>query len=128
MVAVAISLDPNGRLSAGPDVSLRGLIIPRGMPVEELVIRIRKEALTILDQEMVHDPSLLKSKVEAHLNEFFANDLKSSPLVHVLVMRANIQARPFDPGSNIQARPFDPQEKKVDEKGRRVIRKLKSEN
>ena len=117
MVAVAISLDPNGRLSAGPDVSLRGLIIPRGMPVEELVIRIRKEALTILDQEMVHDPSLLKSKVEAHLNEFFANDLKSSPLVHVLVMRANIQARPFDP-----------QEKKVDEKGRRVIRKLKSEN
>ncbi len=44
MVMMAMSIDQSSKLLAGPDVSLRGLILPKGVPAEEFVIKVQAEA------------------------------------------------------------------------------------
>lgn len=50
VVTVAITLDGNCKTIGGPDISMRGLILPRGMSPEDFLVRLKDEVLAILKQ------------------------------------------------------------------------------
>ena len=75
----------------GPDVTFRGVILPRGIPVEDFVQELRQSIEGIISKANASGPvtpdevrSVLIEKLEAH----FARDLRSSPLLQVMVMRS----------------------------------------
>jgi ribonuclease J len=91
LVVIAITVDPKGAVVGGPDVTLRGVILPRGIPVEDFVQELRQSIEGIIGKANAAGPvtpdevrSLLIEKLEAH----FARDLRSSPLLQVMVMRS----------------------------------------
>ncbi len=91
LVVIAITVDPKGAVVGGPDVTLRGVILPRGIPVEDFVQELRQSIEGIIGKANASGPvtpdevrSLLIEKLEAH----FARDLRSSPLLQVMVMRS----------------------------------------
>jgi len=91
LVVIAITVDPKGAVVGGPDVTLRGVILPRGIPVEDFVQELRQTIEGIIGKANAAGPvtpdevrSLLIEKLEAH----FARDLRSSPLLQVMVMRS----------------------------------------
>jgi ribonuclease J len=101
MVAVAVTVGSEGELLSGPDVSLRGLIVPRGVPVEELVIKIRQQAKVCVEELVGKHSSEeevatnLKEKLVLGLGDFFEREVRSNPLIHTLVMRATREPKVF---------------------------------
>ncbi|MBU6452104.1 MAG: ribonuclease J [Cyanobacteria bacterium REEB67] len=101
LVALAVSVDKNGKLLSGPDVSLRGVILPRGLPAEEFVIRLTDEAKKIIAQAEPHDlvsAETVKDLLFEKLTDYFQDQLRSNPLLQVVAMRASLA--PADNGAN----------------------------
>lgn len=87
MVALVVSIDDQG-LIKGTDVSLRGIILPRGLPAEEFVINLRTRAEAIIKTLKSNEPDQIKEVLVEKINQYFNDELRSKPLLHVLVMRA----------------------------------------
>lgn len=88
MVMVAMSIDQSAKLLAGPDVSLRGLILPKGVPAEEFVIKVQDEAKRLLaelsDNQQVPKEAL-KQQLALGLTEYFEENVKASPFVQIIL-------------------------------------------
>ncbi len=93
LVALAVSVDKEGKLISGPDVSLRGVILPRGLPAEEFVIKLTDKAKEILkeasDQQKCSADNVRNLLFE-ELTKYFQNELRSNPLLQVVAMRASL--------------------------------------
>lgn len=87
MVALVVSIDDQGGIK-GTDVSLRGIILPRGLPAEEFVINLRTRAEAIIKALKCNEPDQIKEVLVEKINHYFNDELRSKPLLHVLVMRA----------------------------------------
>lgn len=88
LVMVALTVDHNHRMLAGPDVSLRGLILPRGTPVEEFVLRIQEEAASIVARFAAANETKngdLSQELKRALGDYFLSSVKASPLVQVVL-------------------------------------------
>jgi ribonuclease J len=88
LVAVALTLDGKREIIAGPDISLKGIIFPRGMTPEEFVSKVRDEVKSILLVKPTVDALAEKELshfIQGALQGFFAEKLRSRPLVQVLV-------------------------------------------
>src|SRR5262245_3452365 len=44
LVTVAITIDGSKNLISGPDITIKGLTLPRGVPAEEFVIKVQEQA------------------------------------------------------------------------------------
>lgn len=84
---MVVSIDDQG-LIKGTDVSLRGIILPRGLPAEEFVINLRTRAEAIIKTLKSNEPDQIKEVLVEKINQYFNDELRSKPLLHVLVMRA----------------------------------------
>ncbi len=88
LVTIAITLDEKKQIIAGPDVGLKGIILPRGLSPEEFVIKVQGEVRNILHVKPTvnaleeHD---LSHFIQGALNRYFAEKMRAKPLVHVLV-------------------------------------------
>jgi ribonuclease J len=94
LVALAVSVDKEGKLLSGPDVSLRGVILPRGLPAEEFVIRLTNRAKEILAKAPPNEVSSadnVKNLLFAELTKYFQDELRSNPLLQVVAMRASLK-------------------------------------
>ena len=88
LVTVAIAIDENRHLLDGPEVGLRGIILPRGVSPEEFVLSIQREIKKVLADKPVVlklNESDLRSFLIGALNRFFLAGPKSSPLVQLVV-------------------------------------------
>lgn len=88
LVLVALTVDQNMQVLAGPDISIRGLILPRGVPAEEFVLKVEDETEQILKRIAAGDKprgAALKEELTRALNEYFTTKVKASPLVQVLL-------------------------------------------
>lgn len=97
LVIVAMSVDPASKLLAGPDVSLRGLILPKGLPAEEFVLKVQEEAKRLLE-ELIENPQIpkeaLKHQLALGLADYFEENVKASPLVQIILNEvANSKSR-----------------------------------
>lgn len=86
MVALVVTIDAGAIRNI--DVSLRGIILPRGTPAEEFVINLRHKAETVVAELKSAEPDEIKQALVQKLNHYFVDEFRSLPLLHILVMRA----------------------------------------
>ncbi len=96
-VTVTVTVGRGAKLLAGPDISLRGLILPRQLSSEELLERIKEEISAAFKAHSASEgiKAQLKERIRSRLVEFFRSRMKSQPLIHVIVQ---------DPASGKQSR------------------------
>lgn len=88
LVTVALTLDKEKRVIAGPDVTIRGLILPRGIPAEEYVLKVQEEVAAIIENKATIaklDGSDLRNYLSGCLNGYFAEKIKARPLLHIVL-------------------------------------------
>lgn len=87
LVIVAITMDKAGEIMAGPDVSIRGLILPRGIPAEEFVLKIKDEVLAIISRgkASAFGKSEVSAFVQSNLACYFSERIKANPLIQVIL-------------------------------------------
>lgn len=88
LVIVAVTMDQDRKVIVGPDVALKGVILPRGLPIEEFIITVQNEVKTFLSNSAVVDKLEirdLQSYLIGSLNRFFAEKMRAKPLVQVLL-------------------------------------------
>ncbi len=88
LVVIALSMNKQREVIAGPDVSLKGLILPKGIPAEEFVIKVQEELRTILDDRKTLSAlsrTDLRSYLQGRLNRYFVQNMKASPFVQIVL-------------------------------------------
>ena len=88
LVIVALTIDADRKIAAGPDVSLKGVILPRGLSVEEFIVTVQREVRTFIANRAIVDKLELRdlqSYLLGSLNRFFAEKMHAKPLVQVLL-------------------------------------------
>lgn len=88
LVIIAVTVDHQRNLLTTPEVSMRGVILPRGVQPEEFVLKIQEEVRRILTAEpqasaLTHGD--LRSYLVGAMNRFFAEKMRAGPLVQVIV-------------------------------------------
>jgi len=88
LVIVSITLGTTHQIVAGPDVSLKGVILARGLTPDEFIVRVQNEVKEILltrPAVEVLDREDLKSFIQGALNRYFADQMRAHPLVQVVL-------------------------------------------
>ena len=88
LVTVVVSLDSHSKIVAGPDVSLRGVILPRGVPAEEFVIGVQDAVRSVIaDSGELHELSGSDAEAYLHgaLSRYFEESMRAHPLVQVQI-------------------------------------------
>jgi ribonuclease J len=84
LITVVVLLDDNHNIVAGPDVYMRGVILPRGLPAEEFIIKVQTEVKRILANHKAID-SLnsqdLTDFLHGAMQCYFENEMNTEPLV-----------------------------------------------
>ncbi len=88
IVVIALTLDYKKGVLAGPDISMRGVILPRGMSPEEFLESVKEEVLLSLrDKTAIASlqDGALKNYIVDSLSSFFLEKMKSKPLVQLVL-------------------------------------------
>lgn len=88
IVIIALTLDYKKGVLAGPDVSMRGVILPRGMSPEEFLEQVKDEVLLSLkDKTAIASlaDGALRNYIVDSLGTFFLEKMKSKPLVQLVL-------------------------------------------
>lgn len=88
LVSIVVSLGENHSVVAGPDVSIRGVILPKQMPAEELVLAVQDKVRAVFSKlnESNDRPDMsLSSYLESELKTFFESSMRLCPLILVRV-------------------------------------------
>lgn len=88
LVSVVVSLDDDRKILSGPDISIRGVILPRGVPAEELVLRVQDQVKGILkDRKTLGKLGAddIASYLKGALKHYFTKEMRAQPLVQVQV-------------------------------------------
>ncbi len=94
LVTIVVTVNNKGEIVVGPDIALRGIILPRGVPAEEFVIMLSKKVEAILKEgaragEDVGSADGARQALIKHLEVYLQEELKINPLLQVLTMHAN---------------------------------------
>lgn len=88
-VVVALTVDQERNIVSGPDVSLRGLILPRGLSAEEFLIRVKDEVEKSLKDSLAAAAHIeteeLRARLHGALTAYFAETAKSRPLIQFVL-------------------------------------------
>lgn len=101
VVNIVLTLSKDREVVAGPDISIRGLILPRGVLPEDFLSQLKQDVLEILQNKAVLaklQGDDLRQYLLGAINKHFAQNLRSTPLVQLLIQevsfsRKNIPAR-----------------------------------
>jgi ribonuclease J len=91
LVVIAVTVDERGKVVGGPDITLRGVILPRGIPAEDFVQELRHHIEGIIVKTYAKSlvtPDELRAVLVEKLSEHFSSNLKSNPLLQVIAMRS----------------------------------------
>ncbi|MDX1986448.1 MAG: ribonuclease J [Candidatus Obscuribacter sp.] len=100
LVSVVVTVNEKGMLAAGPDVAMRGIILPRGVPAEEFVLMVRARVEQLLkegERSKLLSADGVKQIIEEGLAAYFSDTMKIRPLLQVVAMRANAMLREAQP-------------------------------
>ena len=95
LVTVALTLDHERKVLAGPDVNLKGVILPRGVPAEEFVIKVQAVIKAIIEDRSVMDKMEdreLRTHLTAALGKYFDERMRANPLVQILLHNVSVDA------------------------------------
>ncbi|HEY9870225.1 MAG TPA: ribonuclease J [Candidatus Obscuribacterales bacterium] len=102
LLSIAVTLNHQRNILAGPDISMKGLILPRGTAPEEFVLSIKDVLVRIL-REAAPLPELSGSKLQdyllAELYRHFEENVKSRPLIQLVVQEVVLSKTKASPRS-----------------------------
>ena len=90
LVSIVLSLNPDGSIIAGPEVSIRGVILPFDTPAEEFILQIQEEIEKIsfnLGDSAVLSQFEMTEHFKSQLKLFFKKTMRAQPLI---LMRVNL--------------------------------------
>ncbi len=97
VVNIALTISTDKKVLIGPDISIRGLILPRGVSAEEFLDQLKQDIERILDK----DPAVeklggidLKNYLLGAINKHFFESMKSQPLVQLLLNEVALREEP----------------------------------
>ncbi len=94
VVNIALTMSSNGEVLLGPDISMRGIILPREVSPEEFLENLKNDFLKFTDK----DPALkrlkgldLKNYILGKVNKHFQETMKFQPLVQILLQEVSVK-------------------------------------
>lgn len=102
LLTIVVTVDETGKLITGPDVTMRGIILPRGIPAEEFILQLSAAARVIVtgaDPKERATADALKTLLSEGLRDYFDRELKISPLLQVVAMRAAVKGKVKQPSA-----------------------------
>lgn len=88
LVTIALTLAPNRKLLAGPDVFIKGIILPRDLPAEEFVLKIQAQVRSMFQNCSDFD-NLSSENLQQYLSDclrkYFAAEMRAAPLVQIVM-------------------------------------------
>lgn len=106
LISIVVSVDSEGGIIAGPDVSIRGIILPQNVPAEEFVIRIQQEiknALVAQENFSELTESDITAQCESHVKNYFQKEMRAQPLIVVRVNKISKAVGDASLSLNIEA-------------------------
>lgn len=103
VVNIALTLSSTTKeVLVGPDISIRGLILPRGMSAEEFLEVLRDRV-----SQVIHDDRAirklsgpdLKNYLIGAINKYFLDNVNSTPLVQLLLQEVSPKSLPQTPSA-----------------------------
>ncbi len=97
LVTVVLSINDKGEIAAGPDISIRGVILPRGVPAGEFVLQVEnhvRATFTSNAYDIQGTPKELAASLKKSLDEYFDQQMKTQPLVQVQINQLNVESAP----------------------------------
>jgi len=88
VINIAITVGPEKQIIAGPDISMRGLLLPRDMSPDEFLQQLSADVVNILkDKKTVAKLSGedLRAFLLGVINNHFSENFRSRPLVQLLI-------------------------------------------
>lgn len=94
VVNIALTVSTNRDVVMGPDISIRGIILPRSTSAEEFLEQLRVDVLKIME----NDPSIkklnnvdLKSYLIGKIHKHFQETMRFTPLVQMLLQEVSLK-------------------------------------
>lgn len=92
VVNIALTMSHTKEILLGPDISIRGLILPKGMSPEEFLEQLKNDVLRLMKK----DPGLkklsgsdLKNYLLGIVNKHFQDTMRFQPLVQILLQEVS---------------------------------------
>jgi len=96
VVNVTLTVSITKEVIAGPDVSMRGLLLPRGMAPEDFLLQLKADLTEIIRAEKVQLAKLsgpdLRNYLLGAINKYFQESVKMTPLVQLLVQEIKCES------------------------------------
>jgi ribonuclease J len=96
VVNIALTMSQQTKeIVVGPDISIRGIILPRGTSPEEFLDQLKVDVEKIVNQETAIknlNGSDLKNYLLGKINKHFQETMKAQPLVQILLQEVSIKS------------------------------------
>ena len=106
LLSIAVTLDHQRNILAGPDISMKGLILPRGTAPEEFILTVKDVVVNILNGTAPM-PELTGSRMQdsllSELYRHFEDKVRSRPLIQLIVQEvvsSKVKAKPRSASSS----------------------------
>lgn len=91
VVNIAMTLSASKEVLAGPDISIRGLLLPRGVVPDDFLLQLKADIAEVVKSERKHmeklDGADLRHYLLGAINKHFVEVLNMRPLVQLLVQQ-----------------------------------------
>ncbi len=95
VVNIALTMNQDKEIIMGPDISIRGLILPRGQTPEEFLEQMKVEFIKMIDNDETAIKKLkgsdLKDYILGKVNKHFQDTMRAQPLVQILLQETTIK-------------------------------------
>lgn len=96
VVNVAITFAPNRQVLAGPDIAMRGLLLPRGVVPEDFLLQLKVDITELIKAENAQLAPLQGADLRSYLlgvvNKYFEESVKMRPLVQLLIQEVKSES------------------------------------
>ena len=94
VINIALTMSQDKKVLLGPDISLRGLILPKGVAPEDFVAQLQTDVLNLLKKEPAPNKlsgSDLKDYLLGMINKHLHQTMKFQPLVQILLQQIEVK-------------------------------------
>lgn len=94
VVNIALTVSQNKEILMGPDISIRGLILSKGVSPEEFLEQLKNDILSLIQSDAsikkLNGPDL-KSYLLGKINKHFQETMRATPLVQILLQEVALK-------------------------------------
>ncbi len=96
VVNIALTVNQDKEIIMGPDISIRGLILPRGLSPEEFLEQMKVEFIKLMNEDEAAIKKLggtdLRDYLLGKVNKHFIDTMRAQPLVQILLQETTLKS------------------------------------